>query len=65
MNTQFIQSISINWDKIHPRSYLREIDTIKSLENLEFTKPITFFVGENGTGKSTILEAIAVVEKLP
>jgi predicted ATPase len=26
---------------------------------IEFTKPITFFVGENGSGKSTILEAIA------
>jgi predicted ATPase len=27
---------------------------------LSFDKPVTFFVGENGTGKSTLLEAIAV-----
>lgn len=27
---------------------------------MEFTAPVTFFVGENGTGKSTLLEAIAV-----
>ena len=27
---------------------------------LPFSKPVTFFVGENGTGKSTLLEAIAV-----
>ena len=27
--------------------------------NLKLTKPVTFLVGENGSGKSTILEAIA------
>ena len=26
---------------------------------LEFTRPVTIFAGENGTGKSTLLEAIA------
>ena len=30
-----------------------------SLESLEFTTPVTFFVGENGSGKSTVLEGIA------
>jgi predicted ATPase len=33
--------------------------------DLRFHKPVTFFVGENGTGKSTLLEAIAVLSKLP
>jgi len=32
---------------------------VQSLHDLEFTTPVTFFVGENGTGKSTLLEAIA------
>lgn len=32
---------------------------------LEFATPVTFFVGENGSGKSTILEAIADVCRLP
>jgi predicted ATPase len=27
--------------------------------NVSFTGPVTFFVGENGSGKSTVLEAIA------
>ena len=60
MNDQFIQGITIDWNKIEKDSYLRKIEAICSLERLEFTKPITFFVGENGSGKSTLLEAIAV-----
>lgn len=60
MNDQFIQGIIIDWDKIEQHSYLRDIDAISGLERLEFTKPVTFFVGENGSGKSTLLEAIAV-----
>jgi predicted ATPase len=60
MNDQFIQGIIVDWDKIEPHSYLRDIDAISGLERLEFTKPVTFFVGENGSGKSTLLEAIAV-----
>jgi predicted ATPase len=32
---------------------------VQSLKELVFTTPVTFFVGENGTGKSTLLEAIA------
>lgn len=44
-------------------SYLSELPVIKHLskmERLSFLKPVTFLVGENGTGKSTLLEAIAV-----
>lgn len=44
-------------------SYLRDLSVIKHLskiKKLSFCKPVTFFVGENGTGKSTLLEAIAV-----
>ena len=33
---------------------------LKKAGELRFNKPVTFFVGENGTGKSTLLEAIAV-----
>ena len=60
MNTQFIRSIAIDWDQISPYSYLRGIGSIASIESLEFPSPITFFVGENGSGKSTMLEAIAI-----
>jgi predicted ATPase len=32
---------------------------IKELKTMQFPTQVTFFIGENGTGKSTILEAIA------
>lgn len=44
-------------------SYLRDLPVVRSLasmDELAFHRPVTFLVGENGTGKSTLLEAIAV-----
>ena len=55
-----IQGVSIDWDKIDVGSYLREIEAIKGLDYLSFNNKIAIFVGENGSGKSTMLEAIAV-----
>lgn len=43
----------------HPDSYVSSIPALRSLNELEFDNPITMFTGENGTGKSTLLEAIA------
>ena len=28
-------------------------------EGIDFIRPVTFFIGENGTGKSTLLRAIS------
>lgn len=36
------------------------LDAVRTLDRMPFCKPVTFLVGENGTGKSTLLEAIAV-----
>ena len=36
------------------------LNGIKSLETLKLNPAVTFLIGENGTGKSTLLEAIAV-----
>lgn len=44
-------------------SYLRDLPVVRHLRQagtLRFRAPVTFLVGENGTGKSTLLEAIAV-----
>jgi len=39
--------------------YPFSLTIIKNLEEIAFPTQVTFFVGENGTGKSTILEALA------
>ena len=36
------------------------ISNLKKIKELELTKPVTFIVGENGVGKSTLVEGIAV-----
>ena len=38
---------------------------IQNFEELDFIENISFFVGENGSGKSTILEAIAAYTQVP
>ena len=60
LNTQLIQEVIIDWEKISPESYLRGIAAISGVDHIAFTHPVTFFVGENGSGKSTVLEAIAI-----
>lgn len=37
-----------------------ELAVVRALNRLEFEAPVTFLIGENATGKSTLLEAIAV-----
>ena len=36
------------------------VPAVRHLETLDLDHDVTFFIGENGTGKSTLLEAIAV-----
>ena len=62
MEQRFIQQVTIDWSKISSDSYLRKIPALQFEKSIKFNKNITFFVGENGTGKSTLLEAIAVAE---
>lgn len=37
-----------------------ELAAVRALDRLEFSTAVTFLIGENGTGKSTLMEAIAV-----
>ncbi|MCI8386850.1 MAG: AAA family ATPase [Clostridiales bacterium] len=40
--------------------YLKKIPVVENLNRISFKSQVTFFVGENGTGKSTLIEAIAL-----
>ncbi|WP_108670352.1 AAA family ATPase [Peribacillus acanthi] len=42
------------------RKYPFNIPSLKNLEMLTFNPKVTYIIGENGMGKSTLLEAIAV-----
>lgn len=58
---QFIRSVKLNRYKIENfNKYPFNLPIIKNLDKIEFHPNVTFIVGENGCGKSTILEAIAV-----
>ncbi|MCC7119516.1 MAG: AAA family ATPase [Anaerolineales bacterium] len=35
------------------------VPALRALHELKFNSPVTFFVGENGSGKSTVMEALA------
>ena len=56
----YIAKARIRWDEIEKDSYIRDIPAIAQISELDFHMPITLLAGENGTGKSTLLEALAV-----
>jgi predicted ATPase len=41
------------------------VPAIQTLPTIAFEAPVTFFVGENGSGKSTVLEALGSATQLP
>lgn len=60
-NNLFVKRVLLDRDKIDDYSeYPFNIGLIKNFDKIEFTSPVTFLVGENGIGKSTFIEAIAV-----
>lgn len=62
MERKYVRAVEIS-GTIDEESYLNYVPAVRHLlktGRLEFSKSVTFLVGENGTGKSTLLEAIAV-----
>lgn len=61
-----VKVISLERDRIESfDQYPFNIEVVKNFHELKFKSPVTFFVGENGIGKSTFIEAIAVALGLP
>src|SRR5262249_42675733 len=56
----FLRSVILMRDRIEDSAvYPFSIPAVQGLDGLELS-PVTYFIGENGSGKSTILEALAV-----
>ena len=57
----FINEIKLERNLIKDfNEYPFNIDFVKNLDKLIIDSPVTFIIGENGTGKSTFIEALAV-----
>jgi predicted ATPase len=62
----YLRELSFREDEdIDTSRYPFSIPAVRALQRLAFHPDVTFFVGENGAGKSTVLEAIAVAMGLP
>lgn len=60
----FLQRLYLRDGIALPDAFPTNLPFIPSLD-IKFAAPVTFFVGENGSGKSTVLEAVAAVCGLP
>lgn len=62
LSNLYVNRVSVS-KEIPEGNYLRNLPVVKNLRNMDgirLTKNVTFLVGENGVGKSTLVEAIAV-----
>ncbi len=54
-----LRSLQVRREAIWPDRFPYTVAALNTLDRLDFTTPVTFLVGENGSGKSTFLETLA------
>jgi predicted ATPase len=54
-----LQAVRVRKARPWPTEFPYSVPVIRTLEAIEFDTQVTFFVGENGCGKSTLMEALA------
>jgi predicted ATPase len=60
-STQYIRSVSFKRDNVPSfNEYPFNLPSLRTLDELSFHPKVTFLIGENGMGKSTLLESVAV-----
>lgn len=58
-----LRSVDILLDSEADTGFPFDLPLVQQWQKLEFVSPVTFLVGENGSGKSTVLEAIAAAAR--
>lgn len=59
IGSPFLTRVTLREDRIQPGVHPFSLPILADGLSLEFTTPVTFLVGENGSGKSSVLEALA------
>jgi predicted ATPase len=65
MAEPLLRSVVVREDVRQPAEWPWTVPVLRSLERLDLHRGVTFLVGENGTGKSTLVEGIAVAAGFP
>lgn len=59
------QLIAVDYSAGGGEGFPFSVPTVATLDRLDLDSPVTILVGENGTGKSTVIESVAIATGLP
>jgi predicted ATPase len=51
--------LGLRWERARRRGFPYDVPAVAAIEDLRLDAPVTMLAGDNGTGKSTLVEAIA------